>query len=297
MKRLLNILLFVFTFLTTTLFASGVTIQNLRCEYLNNPPGIDVVNPRLSWMIESTRRGERQTAFQILVASSTDKLDRNMGDLWDSRKVESDQTTQLEYNGKTLLTGRQCFWKVRVWNSKGKVSGWSKPALWTMGLLDPKDWQAKWIGVNDPSPTEWVRPRCLRKPFQLDRSVLQVTVYVTALGLYELRINGKRVGDHLLTPKWTNYNKRVQYQTYDVTKMVRSDSNTIGVILGNGWYSGGWQQWKDKLRAIYGKEPLLLAQLEIEFIDGSRQTIVSDESWRGTADGPLQFAGIYEGVT
>ena len=293
----MKILLFVFSFLTTTLFASGVSIQNLRCEYLTNPAGIDIMNPRLSWIIESTRRGERQTAFEVLVASSVEKLAKNQGDLWSTGKVSSNQTTQLEYSGKPLLSGSQCNWKVRIWDRNGKVSDWSKPANWTMGFLDSADWKAKWIGVNDPAPTEWARPRYLRKSFTLDRMIRRATVYTTALGLYELHLNGKRVGDHLLAPEWTNYNKRVQYQTYDITKMVHTGSNTVGAILGNGWYSGGWQKWKEKLTAIYGSEPLFLAQLEIEFTDGSRQIIVTDRSWRGTVNGPLQFAGIYEGVT
>jgi len=293
----MKIILLIYTILATTLFASGVTIQNLRCEYLANPTGIDIVNPRLSWIVESSLRGERQTAFEILVASSAEKLAKNQGDLWSTGKKISDQTTQLEYSGKPLLSGSQSFWKVRIWDRNGKVSDWSKPAIWTMGLLDPKDWKAKWIGVNDPSPTEWARPRYLRKSFMADKKIQRATVYATALGLYELRLNGKRVGDHLLAPEWTNYTKRVQYQTYDVTGIVHAGSNTIGTILGNGWYSGGWQKWKEKLSAIYGSEPLFLAQLEIEFSDGTRQTVVSDKSWRGTTDGPFQFAGIYEGAT
>lgn len=293
----MKILFILFSFLMATLFASGASIQDLRCEYLTNPAGIDVVNPRLSWIIESTHRGERQTAYEVLVASSADKLAKNHGDLWNSGKVESDQTTQLEYSGKPLLSGSQCFWKVRIWDRSGKVSDWSKPSNWTMGLLDSADWKAKWIGVNDPTPTEWARPRYMRRSFTLDRMIRRATVYATALGLYELRLNGKRVGDHLLAPEWTNYNKRVQYQTYDVTKMLHAGSNAVGAILGNGWYSGGWQKWKAKLSAIYGSEPLFLAQLEIECADGSRQIIVTDSSWRGIANGPLQFAGIYEGAT
>ncbi|MEI6050952.1 MAG: family 78 glycoside hydrolase catalytic domain, partial [Bacteroidota bacterium] len=293
----MKILLLVYILFSCALYSISVNIHNLRCEYLSNPFGIDIVNPRLSWIIESSRRGERQTAFQILVASSSDKLSQNIGDLWDSHKVKSGQTTQLEYSGKPLVSGIQCYWKVRIWDMNGKVSDWSKPALWTMGLIDAKDWQGKWIGVNEPSPAEWPKPRYLRKSFTLDGNVRRATVYVTSLGLYELRLNGKRVGNLMLTPEWTNYNKRILYQTYDVTNIVHTGSNAIAAILGNGWYCGGWQHWKDKLKAIYGTEPLLLTQLKIEFADGGSQTIVTDESWKGTADGPLQFAGIYEGVT
>ena len=277
--------------------ANGLTIQNLRCEYRTNPAGIDIVNPRLSWIIESTQRGERQTAYQIMVAQTAEQLARNKGDLWNSGQITSGQTTQLEYGGKPLKSGGECFWKLRVWDSKGNVSGWSKPSYWSMGLLDSKEWRAKWIGAHDPKPAQWPRPRYLRKSFNLERTVRRATVYVTALGLYELRLNGQRIGDHQLAPEWTNYTKRIQYQTYDVTSIVHKGSNALGAVLGNGWYCGGWQHWKEKLSAIYGTEPLLLAQLELEFSDGRCETIVSDESWRATTDGPLQFAGIYEGVT
>ena len=151
--------------------------------------------------------------------------------------------------------------------------------------------------LNHAAPQEWPVPRYLRKPFTLARKVRRATIHATALGLYELLLNGQRVGDHLLAPEWTNYHKRVQYQTYDVTGMLRDGNNVVGAVLGNGWYCGGWQNWKKKLLAIYGSEPYLLAQLEIEFADGSRQVIATDGTWRGTTDGPLRFAGIYEGAT
>ena len=293
----MKLVLVVFTIFASIFLANGINIQNLRCEYLTNPPCIDVVSPRLSWILESPQRGERQTAYQVIVSSTKKKLSENQGDLWSSGKVDSDQTIQLEYAGKPLKSGMSCFWKVRIWNSAGKVSEWSKPAFWTMGFLDSEDWKAKWIGVHDPEPSEWARPRYLRKTFQVGQSVRRATVYVSALGLYELRLNGQHVGDHLLTPEWTNYNKRVQYQSYDVTRLVRAGANALGAILGNGWYSGGWQHWKDSLKAIYGKEPLFLAQLEIQYADGSHQTFVSDETWHGTSDGPFRFTGIYEGVS
>jgi alpha-L-rhamnosidase len=286
----------------SSLNPSSLMPANLRCEYLIDPLGIGEVNPRLSWEMEcgkgkASLRGQKQTAFQVQVFSTQKLLSKGIADLWDSGQITSDQSTQLEYQGKPLTSRMQCFWRVRVWDKDGKVTGWSKPAIWSMGLLDSMDWKAQWIGVNEPSPSEYAKPRYLRKSFTLDRTVRRATVYATALGLYELRLNGQRVGDHLLAPEWTNYNKRVQYQTYDVTSLLHDESNTLAAMLGNGWYCGGWQFWEKKLRAIYGTEPFLLMQLEIEFSDGSRQTIRSDDSWRGITDGPLQFAGIYEGVT
>ncbi len=297
MKLIIKSFLLAVLAIGSSLVASALTIGNLRCEYMTNPSGIDILTPRFSWIIDSPIRGERQTAFQIIVCQSADQLAKNQGDLWNSGKVTSDQTTQLEYAGKPLKSAREYFWKLRVWDSQGRASDWSSPANWSMGLLNPNEWHAKWIGAHELNPAEWPKPRYVRNAFNVAKTVRRATVYITALGLYELRLNGQRVGDHLLTPEWTNYTKRIQYQSYDVTQLIHPGPNAIGVLLGNGWYSGGWQHWKDKLSAIYGNDPLLLAQVEIEFSDGTHQTICSDEKWRATTDGPLQFAGIYEGVT
>ena len=283
--------------LSLALFASGIRVQNLRCEYLINPQGIDALQPRLSWIIESDQRGVKQTACQILVSASLDNLSKDQGELWDSGKKNTDQNTQLTYAGGPLKSGMAYFWKVRIWDSEGKISSWSKPAQWSMGIIDPAQWHAKWIGVHQNDSSEYARPRYIRKEFTANKIIRRATIYATALGLYEIHLNGQRVGDQLLTPEWTNYTKRVQVQTYDVTKQVYKGANALGVILGNGWYSGGWQKWKGKLEAIYGKEPLLLAQLDVEYTNGEHQIIGTDGTWEGTANGPLQFAGIYEGVT
>ena len=277
-------------------------VTTLRCEYLENPPGIDEEKPRLSWVIdESTQMPEardlKQTAYQVLVASSEELLKKDKGDLWDSRKVASDQSIQVEYAGTPLESRQLCYWKVRIWDQDGKATAWSTPAHWSMGLLKPEDFTAKWIGVIQSEVTEWPKPRYLRREFTIDRAIRRATVYATALGLYELWLNGQRVGDHQLAPEWTDYYSRVQVQTYDVTPLLRRGANAIGAALGNGWYCGGWQYWEKNIRAMYGSEPSLLVQLEIEFADGQRQTLVTDDSWRGMADGPLRFTGIYEGVT
>lgn len=302
--------------------ASAMTPEKLRCEYRTNPLGIDATAPRLSWELQAEERGQRQTAFQILVASSEEKLASEVGDLWDSGRVKTDRMNQIEYEGKPLASRQRCFWEVRVWDRDGKSSGWSKLASWSMGLLQSGDWKASWIGMELPNSVEvpaaasvaekganrslveqstetegCALPSYLRRSFQVEKPIRRATAQVTALGLYELRLNGARVGDHLLAPEWTDYRKRVQYQTFDVTRQIRQGANAVGVVLGNGWYCGNWQHWKPKLKPIYGISPCARVQIEIETDDGTVRTIASDASWRGTSDGPLRMSGIYEGET
>jgi len=454
----------------TAFVESKAITKELRCEYRVNPLGIDVVNPRLSWIMESSQRGQRQIAYQILVASSEENLQNNKGDLWNSGRVKSDRSTHVEYKGKQLTSRMRCYWKVRVWDKAGKVSAWSEPAFWTMGLLEPKDWQAKWIGYDaeppkcyqesqqpDPLSLEgnkwvwfpevepqktasvgtrffrriieippgkqirrgvfrlivdnegilfvngqevqkfsgwrpahilditdrlregsnslailaantgdsanpaglggklfiefesgemmaisidrswkvsntqqdgwprpdfddgaWVNakeivpvggkpwgkidesriilppPPYLRKAFSVDKAIKRAVVYASALGLYELHINGERVGEDYFTPGWTDYTKRVYYQTYDVTSLLSKGDNAIGAILADGWYSGylGF----GRKREHYGSEPRLFVQLEIEYSDGSRETVVTDKSWKATY-GPHFEADFLMGET
>jgi len=280
----------------------GIAVEQLRCEYRINPLGIDVLHPRLSWTTQSGRRGWAQTAYQILVVSSEKFLDLNIGDLWDSGKVASNQSNQVVYAGKPLVSRMSCYWKVRVWDNVGNVSAWSKPAFWTMGLLGTADWQAKWIGYDahppegKGDPNELVLPSLpyLRKVFSIKKPMKRAVVYASALGLYELHINGKRVGNDYFTPGWTDYPTRVYYQTYDVTKLLKRGSNAIGVILADGWYAGylGW----GRKREHYGSEPRLLMQLEVEHAYGGRELIVSDESWKA-AYGPHIEADFQMGET
>ena len=281
-----------------------------RCEYRVDPTGIDAATPRLSWV----NRADRQTAYRILVASTPEKLARGEGDRWDSGQVGSDEQNQIVYAGEPLASRARAYWNVRIWDGNDRPSAPSPTASWTMGLLKPEDWHAQWIGAatpliqpdaddstpppKDKSPTQWAVPEYLRKEFTTDHGeIVRATAYVSALGLYELQLNGQRVGDQRLAPEWTNYKKRVQYHAYDVTPLVRSGRNALGAVLANGWYSGGWQHWGPQLAAIYGQEPFLLAQLEIEHADGTVQEVVTDESWHATTDGPRRFAGIYEGET
>ncbi|MHC4204092.1 MAG: family 78 glycoside hydrolase catalytic domain [Planctomycetota bacterium] len=450
--------------------AFDIAVVNLRCEYLANPMGIDITKPRLSWILKSGQRSSMQSAYHILVASSVQTLEQNKGDLWNSRKVKSDRSNQIVYKGKTLKSRMPCYWKVRVWDQDGRVSPWSKPARWTMGLLESEDWQAKWIGYDAEPPEiykqqqtsdqldlkggKWIwfdegdpvksapidtrffrnsfeiasdksikrarfallvdnqatvfvngqeagqlggwqsvhivdvtdklvagtntlaiavanvgdaanpagltgklfvefesegnmvvliddswkasdaeqdgwqtpgfddsawpgarviaqlgdnpwkepsqeglvlpPPPYLRKSFVVNKPVKRAVVYASALGLYELQINGMRVGEDYFTPGWTDYTKRVYYQSYDVTNMLTKSGNTIGAILADGWYAGylGF----GRKREHYGSEPRLFVQLEVEYTDGTRQTIATDETWKA-AYGPLFESDFLMGET
>jgi len=448
---------------------SKVNIVRLRTEYKENPLGIDVRTPRLSWNLESEVRGQRQTAYRVLAASSHEALAADRGDLWDSGRVESEDCLHVEYAGVALTSRQDCFWKVRIWDMDGAASAWSDPACWTMGLLDATDWRARWIGhdlpprrVPDASPemtfdgcawvsdpreeivhpardsvfgfrgaiglrnvairsaralvssghqftlfvngveagqsdgrswafrrgsridltpfvkngdntvalrvtypmgalgvigkfevdyadgvtdtfcvdTEWTccenpparfeqpdfdasaspkarevakahegawgplgngildvpAPSLLRKEFHAPRAIVRATAYASALGIYELRLNGQRVGDDLLTPGWSDYHKRVYYQTYDVTALLHEGPNAIGALLGHGWYSG-YAGWGMELGKHYATpHPRALVQVEIQYDDGTTETIASDATWKGSS-GPILCSDLYMGET
>lgn len=433
--------------LTATQAQASISTSDLRCEYLTNPVGVEIIKPRLSWMVESDQRGERQTAYQILVASTAANLDADKGDLWDSGRVMGDTTGQIAYAGTELGSRTRCVWKVRSWDRDGKPSKWSKPATWTVGLLKAEDWSAKWIEAKvrakvtpgqplpvirkatyeavdasasidatdllikhtrqgefelpiqnevfgkdpafrtpkqlrveyeiqgrktvrlfpelsslhypedlspppvitratyeaidgsgsldvtqklnkqaesgsfslkvenddlgkDPSldhikrlkiefslngqswskviaehqafhyPSDLVQPSTvpyLRRAFTPAKTVARAVIYATALGVYELSLNGKRIGDHILAPEWTDFSKRLRYQEYDVTSMMAAGTNVLGAQVADGWYSGhigngGYQYW--------GRSPALFAQMELTYEDGSTERIVTDKSWK-----------------
>ncbi|MCL5020121.1 MAG: glycoside hydrolase family 78 protein [Bacteroidetes bacterium] len=301
---------------------SNLHPQYLRCEYLVDPLGIDVISPRLSWYSTSARRDQKQSAYRILVASSLRKLDAGQGDLWDSKKVDSDQSLDVIYKGETLHSGEYCFWKVKVWDSNGDESSWSKPARWSMGLLSKNDWQGYWIGLDgdsgranqdaefrklDPPPNygypEWrsipdseythLSARYLRKQFDAPRKVKRATVYICGLGMFELYFNGKKIGDQVLAPALAQYPKRSFYMTFDVTRDIAKGKNAIGVILGNGRFFAPRHDFPTKTDT-YGF-PKMIFQLNIEYTDGTEQSVVSDTSWKITADGPIISNNEYDG--
>ena len=454
-------------------FAAALTPEALRCEYQENPIGVDSAHPRMGWKLTAARgdRGKSQSAYQVLVASSRENLSRDVADQWDSGKISTDETLHVAYAGKPLASNRQYFWKVRVWDESGTASGWSAPAVWTTGLLNSSDWQAKWItdpdvlvppeaeraslaGVNsgyqaaivrDPNTAKWVgvdlgeptmidtvrlfpssryefqepsgtvafperyrievagqadfsdaktvadetghdspwpqmggepatfhfppvsaryvrvyvtrlcaenelfatfalgeievlsagrnvalhkavialdsnegpgyskqyltdgvllpirrkeiqQPATwMRKTFRIDAPVRRATVFVTARGVYELHINGKKIGDHILAPEWTSYLIRSQYQGYDVTTAVQQGENAVGAVLSHAWYAGRVGLMPH--RRLYGMTPELLLHLDVELASGKHLVIVSDESWKRSKNGPILSADVYDGET
>jgi len=260
---------------------------NLRCEYMLNPLGIDVFFPRFSWELNHSERGQFQTAYQVLVASSRENLDTNNGDRWDSHKVVSDQSVNVVYKGSSLESGKAYYWKVCFWDKDNKKSSWSDVNTFEMGLLRPEDWKGKWIGSEDGH----ISP-LLRKKLMLNQEIKGGRVYICGLGYYELRINGKKVGDHVLDPSWTNYEKRALYVTYNVTDYLKKGANAIGIMLGNGRYSKVVQFNHSK---FYGFLKMIL-QMKVDFIDGTSMHIVSDDTWK-ISSGPIIANSIYHGET
>ena len=273
---------------------SQVGIQNCTTEHMDNPIGMDIRQPRFGWQLTSDKRNVLQTAYEIRVSDNESGLKSGKEIVWNSGKIASDSSVNVSYKGSRLQSGKRYYWQVRVWDNMNKASGWSKSSFFQMALLDPSDWKAKWIepGYKEDSI---LRPSPMfRKKFTSRKNIRSAIIYITAHGLYEGSINGKRIGDAYLTPGWTSYNKRLQYQTYDVTHMIKEGDNVIGATLGSGWYRGNlaWGGNKD----IYGNALALLAQLEITYTDGTKELIVSDGGWK-SATGSIISSEIYHGET
>ncbi|HON90522.1 MAG: glycoside hydrolase family 78 protein [Phycisphaerae bacterium] len=276
---------------------SDVRVTDLRCEYLSNPLGVDVAQPRLSWKLQSRWRGQRQTAYQILVAGSEKMLKEDRADLWDSGKVTSDQSVHVVYAGRPLASRTPCYWKVRVWDADGKTSPFSEVGTWDMGLLTPQDWKAQWISAPGRDEDKGPQPAPLfRKSFLLSETPVSARVYICGLGYHELRLNGQKVGDHVLDPAFTRYDRRALYVVHDVTSQLKKGQNALGVILGNGWYNMHTRCVWDFDKAPWRDRPVLRCQLEMTFADGSTKVVASDATWR-VSTGPIVFDSIRNGET
>jgi alpha-L-rhamnosidase len=273
---------------------TALAVKHLRCEYKLDPLGIDVKKPRFSWELVSAEKGVMQTSYEVRVAGSEAELAKGMV-IWNSGTQASDASIQVEYAGPPMASGRIYFWQVRVADNHGHLSEWSKTARWEMGLLESGDWKAKWITPDlaedetksNPSPM-------IRREFVVNakKKVERARLYASAMGLYEMELNGRRVGEEYFTPGWTAYDFRYQYQTYDVTGLVKPGGNCVGAMLGDGWFRGrsGWE----KRRNVYGKKLGLLAQLVIRYTDGTQEIVTSDESWKA-ATGAVVWSDIYDG--
>ena len=271
-------------------YAQDLSVKDLTCEHKKNPIGIEVTQPRLSWKITGTGNNIIQTAYSIRVA--TDSKISSSRIVWQSGKTVSGESILQDYKGPELKSGERYFWQVRIWDNKGRESKWSDIAFWEMGLLSQNDWKAKWIEMDGDTLRYSPSPH-FRKEFPVGKIIASARVYVTSHGFYELHLNGKKVGDQVLTPGWTSYGKRLQYQVFDVTNMLVKGNNAIGAVLGDGWYRGtlAWgNNW-----AIYGKSLGLFLQLKITFTDGSESLIVSDETWKASNEGAIRMNDIYNG--
>ncbi|MHA7963250.1 family 78 glycoside hydrolase catalytic domain [Paenibacillus sp. CAU 1782] len=265
-----------------------LSIAQLTCEYKVNPIGIDMENtPRISWKLHSDTRACLQSAYRIQISSS-DNFDQL---LWDSGQLNSTQSLHVELNGLRLSSRTRYYYRVKAWDNTGMESYWSEPAFFQTGLQNPGEWEAEWIAAPANTLRDGVCPQ-LRTFFNVQGEIENATIYVTALGLYELQLNKERVSHHYFTPGWTSYNNRLQYQTYDVTNDLHRGKNTLGALLGDGWYKG-YLGWRND-REMYGSRRALLLELHIRYADGSQQHVYSDSSWQA-AESPVLMSDIYMG--
>ncbi|EWH10535.1 alpha-L-rhamnosidase [Catenovulum agarivorans DS-2] len=265
-----------------------------------NPIGFYDAKPNFSWQLPQIGQSIQQSRYQIVVASNPELLP-NQPDLWDSQVVTSNQTTFIDYQGKTLSSRQKVYWQVKYWDQHAQPSNWSEIAHFELGLLSNQDWQAQWIEIENQQPIKLNRfktpihiPQHLRTEFAANKTINKARLYITAKGVFEAFINGQRIGDDILTPGYTPYKKRIETLTYDVTNLINQGNNAFGIQLAEGWYAGRFgpkRHWHKKLNLT----PKVLAQLEIEFTDGSKQRVITDKNWRATQNGPVRTSGLYDG--
>jgi alpha-L-rhamnosidase len=288
----------------------ALQVGELRTEWLARPLAVETPAPRLGWKLASKENGQRQTAYRILVAASAAALAQNRGDLWDTGRVPSSETVQINYAGRPLASRQQCFWKVQVWDAQNQASAWSAPAEWGMGLLKAEDWKAEWISHPDGTPLHTSREklhlppaRAYRGTFQAAKPVRRAVLYGTALGIFDPYVNGTRAAETMFAPGWSDYGQRAYYRAWDVTALVKAGRNQLGAIVADGWYAGyvgygllvGYGPARTG-RSFYGKTPALRLQLELEFADGARQTVGTGADWQ-QAEAPSREADLLMGET
>jgi len=286
-------LLFVgFLLVNTLAFSQKITVAEILLENRINPLGIETSKPDFTWKLQSSDRAVNQIAYQIQVSNNAIDFEKNI--IWDSKKVDSDQSVHVAYKGGDLKSSKKYYWRVKVWDNKKNNSKWSGIGFWQMGLLKPSDWNAKWIGIGYEEDTLKRESPSFRNEFQVNKKIKSATAFITSHGLYQAYLNGKKIGDAYLTPGWTSYNKRLQYQVYDVSDLLKAGNNAVGAQLGSGWYRSplAWEDNKD----IYGTDLALLMQIQINFEDGTSKIIGTNENWKSTKS-EIVSSQIYNGET
>ena len=312
MKKLHLFLLIIPTLVSCTKNPDTLLVKNLKCEYHENPVGIEAASPRLTWEVASTKLNCSQNAYQLIAGTDSMEVTKETGNFWDSGKISSSQSINIPFHGESLESEKKYFWKVRIWDENNQVSPWSEIASWRMGLLSTSSWSsAKWISFEKMDPELRLVPGVhgngddlgkkalkrpviplFRKPFNIDKKVKSAILSISGLGHYDAFINGKRVGNSFLAPGWTDYDKTVLYNTYDVTSMLQNGKNILGAIVGNGFYNINRERYR-KITIAYGM-PEMKGHLQLNYTDGSSETIVTDQSWK-TAPSPITYTSIYGG--
>ncbi|WET69870.1 alpha-L-rhamnosidase [Sphingobacterium sp.] len=274
--------------LNLSTFAQKLEVIDLKVEHLSNPLAVETEIPRLSWKITSTEKNTQQAEYEIRVGTDKVFLNKDKDLVWKHR-ASTDQSVLIDYAGSPLQSKKKYFWQVRVKDNHGNTSAWSTIGFFQMGI-SASDWSAQWITVSGKDTSS--RSPLFRKEFSLKKKIKSAMAYITAKGLYEAKLNGARISDTYFAPGWTSYKNQLQYQVYDVTALLRVGSNVLGASLGNGWYKGriGFGNQHN----FYGDTRGLLLQLEVEYTDGTKETINTDENWKYTY-GPIMASDIYDG--
>ncbi len=300
---------FLFVFVSVRVQAQ-VTVSELKCDYQIDPIGIQSEKPQLSWLLQSAQRNVKQTAYRVIVSDNAAMLQSNTGNVWDSKKITSNESIQVIFSGKKLVSTKTYYWKVMVWDNQQQASAWSKPAKWQMGLLEETDWKgAKWIAyeklpnaeriipaIDNPGDKRWkegtdILP-LMRKSFTINKAIKTASAFITGLGQFDMSLNGTKVGDHFMDPGWTKYDQHALYLTFDITNQIKQGKNAVGVMLGNGFYYVPGERYH-KLRAVFGY-PKMICRILIQYQDGSEESIISNETWKA-APGPVTYSSIYGG--
>jgi alpha-L-rhamnosidase len=291
--KLRNLLLISLFFLTTFGAWAQLQVTSLTIDGRPSPTGIDNPQPRLSWIIQSDQANTTQQSYELRAALTDADVRRGRKLVWNTGRVSSSQSVHIPYQGEPLESHQRIYWQVRVTDNHGEKSKWSETAYFEMGKLNSNDWKADWITPTweeDPKKSE--PSPYLRKEFSLEKTIKQARLYISCQGLYQVEVNGLRVGDQEFTPGWTSYDTRLQYQTYDITPLLVQNQNAIGIVLGDGWFRGnlGWIDGRNN----WGEKLAVIAEIDVTYTDGTMATLSTDESWKATT-GPILESDIYNG--